>query len=133
MNTEPRRQAANLSRRDVPTTPGAYAWYRDGEAVYAGRAIGADGLRERVWSTHLKRGRDLSRSSFRRNVCDLLGIAPTTTTRIRPSVMTPEEVEPVNVWIRECSVAWIECGSVTEARRLEKALLEEWMPPLSRR
>jgi hypothetical protein len=133
MDRQLRRAARDLSRREVPTSPGVYAWYRDGEAVYAGRAVGADGLRERVWSTHLKRGTDLSRSSFRRNVCELLGVAPTATTRIRPSVMTVEDVEPVNRWIRECAVTWIECTSVADATRLEKELLAEWMPPLSRR
>ena len=133
MHGRPRRAATGLVRHDVPTSPGVYAWYRNGEPVYSGRAIGADGLRDRVWSNHLKTGNDLTRSSFRRNVCAYLGIAPTTKTTIRPTVLTANDVEPVNRWIRECEVAWIECASASEAEELERSLHHEWTPPLSRR
>ena len=104
MNGEPRRPAAVLVGRDVPTSPGVYAWYREGKPVYSGRALGAEGLRGRVWKYHLKTGNDLSRSSFRRNVCEHLDIAPTSRTTLRPTVLTATEVEPVNSWIRECDV-----------------------------
>ena len=133
MNSQLRHRAAELSRPDVPTMLGVYAWYRDGVPVYSGRAIGEAGLQERIWGNHLKRGTDLSRSSFRRNVCEHLGIAPTSRTRLRPTVLTAEDVEPVNAWIRDCEVAWIACVSSTEAARLEQTLHGEWMPPLSRR
>ena len=133
MNSQPRRTAASLTRKDVPTRPGVYAWYRDGEAVYSGRALGGDGLHGRIWKNQLRTGDDLSRSSFRRNVCEHLGVAPTSRTTIRPTVMTAADIEPVNRWISECEVAWIECQSASEAEALEKALHAEWMPPLSRR
>ena len=48
MNGQPRRAADQLVRADVPTSPGVYAWYREGKPVYSGRAIGAGGLRARV-------------------------------------------------------------------------------------
>lgn len=133
MNSQPRHAAAALTGKDVPTGPGVYAWYSEGEPVYSGRALGADGLHGRVWKNHLKTGSDLSRSSFRRNVCEHLGIAPTSRTTVRPTVITATEVAPVNAWIRGCEVAWIECQSASEAAALEKALHAEWMPPLSRR
>jgi hypothetical protein len=133
MNSQPRRTAGSIVRKDVPTRHGVYAWYRDGKAVYSGRALGADGLHGRIWKYHLRKSADLSRSSFRRNVCEHLGIAPTSRTTIRPTVMTASEIEPVNRWISECEVAWIECESADEAEALEKALHAEWMPPLSRR
>jgi hypothetical protein len=133
MNAQPRHAADQLSRREVPTKPGVYAWYRHGNPVYSGRALGEKGLQGRVWDNHLKTGNDLSRSSFRRNVCEHLGIAPTSRTTVRPTVMTVAEVEPVKRWIRECAVAWIECKTAAEAEGLEKSLLGEWMPPLSRR
>ena len=133
MNDQLRHTAASLTGKDVPTRPGVYAWYRDGEAVYSGRALGGDGLRGRIWKNHMTTGHDLSRSSFRRNVCEHLGIAPTSKTTVRPTVMTATEIEPVNRWIRECEVAWIECHSASEAEALERALHAEWMPPLSRR
>jgi hypothetical protein len=133
MHSQPRRLAGRLSGKDVPLSPGVYAWYRDGEPVYSGRALGKGGLRGRVWGNHLKPGADLSRSSFRRNVCEYLGVAPTSKTRVRPTLMTEDDVEPINQWIRDCEVAWIECGSEAEAKALETALHAEWMPPLSRR
>lgn len=79
------------------------------------------------------RGPDLSRSSFRRNVCDHLGIADTTVTKARPTRLTADDVEPVNAWIRECEVAWVEFDTVDEAKDFERKLLAEWMPQLSRR
>lgn len=133
MDERPRRLAAELTGADLPTSPGVYAWYRDGEPVYSGRAIGRDGLKGRVWGNHLKTGHDLSRSSFRRNVCEHLGIAPVATTKIRPTAMTPDNVVPVNTWIRECEVAWIEFPSGTEAAHFEKSLHAEWLPPMSKR
>lgn len=131
MNGRPRRAAASLTGKDVPTGPGVYAWYRQGEPVYSGRALGGDGLHGRIWKNHLKTGNDLSRSSFRRNVCEHLGIAPMSKTTVRPTLMTAADIEPVNRWIREREVAWIECQSASEAEAHEKALHAEWMPPLS--
>jgi hypothetical protein len=133
MNGQPRHAAAELKSSDVPETVGVYAWYHDGEPIYAGRAIGVEGLHGRVWKDHLAKGPDLSRSSFRRNVCDHLGIADTTVTKSRPTRLTADDVEPVNRWILGCEVAWIEFVTVKEARDFEKRLLVEWMPPLSRR
>lgn len=133
MDSRPRRPAAGLLRSDIPAVPGVYAWYQDGAAVYSGRAIGKDGLRARIWENHLKTGTDLSRSSFRRNVCEHLNIAPRSITRVRPTSMSPEDVAPVNEWIRRCQVAWIELVVDGEAARFERALHDEWTPPLSKR
>ena len=133
MDDVPRHAAARLSERDVPAAPGVYAWYRDSAPVYSGRATGRKGLRTRIWHEQLKTGSDLSYSSFRRDVCAFLGVAPTIRTKVRPTVMTAVEVEVVNQWILGCEVAWIECISPAEAERLEQLLHAEWMPPLSRR
>lgn len=103
MNDRPRRSARSLSGSDVPTSPGVYAWYRDGTPIYVGRAIGRDGLRGRVWKNHLQTGNDLSRSSFRRNVCEHLGIAPTSKTTIRPTVMTVPVNDPMLSLLRHPS------------------------------
>lgn len=116
-----------------PTSPGVYAWYRDGEPIYSGRAIGKTGLQGRIWGNHLKVGNDLSRSSFRRNVCDYLGIASTSTTALRPTRMTAEDIAPVNAWIRECSIAWIDFAFDAGAANFERTLHADWMPPLSKR
>lgn len=133
LNARPRRLGSSLTAADVPKNLGVYAWYRDGQPIYAGRAVGANGLHGRVWKDHLAKGPDLSRSSFRRNVCEHLGIADTTVSRIRPTRLSSIDVEPVNVWIRECEVAWLEFDTADEASDYEVSLLAEWMPPLSRR
>lgn len=46
--------------------------------------------------------------------------------------MTQEQVEHVNVWVRECEVAWVECESGEDACRLEAELRAEFLPPLNR-
>ena len=81
----------------------------------------------------MAKGPDLTRSSFRRNVGEHLGIANTTVSRIRPTRLSATEVEPINAWIRDCEVAWIEFDSVEGAKGYELGLLAEWMPPLSRK
>jgi hypothetical protein len=42
--------------------------------------------------------------------------------------MTPEDVTPVNAWIRDCQVAWIVFASDAEAADFERMLHAEWMP-----
>ena len=134
-----RHRTDTLAGRDVPTSVGVYVWIRDGSPVYSGRAIGADGLRERIWRNHLAKSPDLSRSSFRRNVCALLGIADTSVTSIRPTRLTEEDVAPVNDWTRQCEVAWRvfdtgdRAADEKAAKRFEEDLHLEWRPPLSRR
>lgn len=44
MSGQPRRAAASLTGKAVPSHAGVYAWYHQGEPVYSGRALGADGL-----------------------------------------------------------------------------------------
>lgn len=129
----PRRPVMTLSRDDLPTAPGVYVWFRQGEPVYSGVAAGSGGLRARVGRYHLATGPDLSRSSFRRNVCEHLGVATVARAKERPSVLAAADVEPVNAWVRMCEIAWIECPSPEEAKALERALHREWLPPLSRR
>lgn len=64
-------------------------------------------------------------------MCQHFGIAPTTKTTLRPTVMTAAGIEPVIQWIRECEVAWIECQSASEAEAFGRALHAEWMSPPS--
>ena len=60
----------------IPQGPGVYAWFRSGEPIYAGKASGSGGLRERL-GKHLGVGLDLSRSSLRRNVAEHVLNIPT--------------------------------------------------------
>lgn len=139
MKALPRYAAWTLKSGDVPRTVGVYVFFRHGFPVYSGRAVGATGVHGRVWSFHLATTHDLSRSSFRRNVCEELGIADTGVTKQRPPVLTADDVEPVNRWIRECQVAWRlfdtgnRGGDVGAAKSFEVRLHREWLPPLSKR
>lgn len=127
---EQRHPAGGLRRADVPAAPGVYVWFRDGQPVYAGRALGR--LKGRI-STHLGRDLDLSRSSLRRNVADVLLAVPTSVSRHRPSIMEPVQVDRVNAWISDLEVAWLVLTDAQEARSFESHILTEWKPPLNRR
>ena len=128
----PRVLVPEIEVRSVPESPGVYAWFRSSEPIYAGKASGGGGLRERV-GKHLGVGPDLSRSSLRRSVAEhILGV-PTSVSRQRPSVMTSEQVSEVNDWIRELEVTWLEFPTPRDAVEFERELLREWMPLLSKR
>jgi len=47
--------------------------------------------------------------------------------------MTVEHVGHVNAWICQLDVTWIELESAEAAKRYERSLLAEWLPPLSKR
>lgn len=129
MDAQPRLRASVLRAIDVPTSPGVYAWYRRGRAVYVGKA---NGLRDRAWTSHLGQSRTLGRSAFRRNVAEHLGFGAANDIkekRVRP---TPEQLAEVRAWIVGCSVAWIECETGAAAKRLEGDMKLEWLPPLTR-
>lgn len=131
MLQQPRLSARTITRADIPTSPGVYAWFRDGEPVYVGRAKAKGGLRKRLAGNHLKVGPDLSKSAFRRNVCESIGVADTSITRFQP--LTAAQTETVNAWVAGCEVAWIECSTPEEAATLETDLKYEWKPPLTKR
>lgn len=59
--------AANLSAKGIPSVPGVYVWFREGEPIYVGEACGSEGLKGRL-RAHLASGVDLSRSSLRASV-----------------------------------------------------------------
>jgi hypothetical protein len=128
----PRARVPEIEIRSVPDSPGVYAWFKSSEPIYAGKASGGGGLRERV-GKHLEFGPDLSRSSLRRNVAEHVLNVPTSVSRQRPSVMTSDQVSQINEWIRELEVTWLEFPTPGEAVAFERELLREWMPPLSKR
>ncbi|CAN5613952.1 hypothetical protein BH24ACT14_BH24ACT14_03480 [soil metagenome] len=119
--------------RGHPDDPGVYAFYRDGTPVYVGVATRAGGLQRRLQREHLNTGHDLSRSAFRRNVAEHLGVATVAQAKQRPSVMTDEQVDAVNAWVAGCQVAWMETSSGKQAGQLEKELKSERRPPLTKR
>jgi hypothetical protein len=127
-----RRYPPGLRHRDIPKAPGVYIWFRDNKPVYAGRAVGAGGLQERL-GKHLATGLDLSRSTLRATIASqTLGIERSAA-RSRPTTMTAEQIAVVNDWLTGCELGWIECPTVEEAVALEDKLLREWRPPLNLR
>lgn len=123
-----RRRAGDLPLADAPREPGVYAWFRDGQCVYVGKA---SDLRQRL-GTHLRTSIDLSRSTLRATVAEReLGVSRTTA-RARPSVMTPEQVAVVNRWLADCDIAWITCPSPLAAAELERHLRRGRLPVLNR-
>lgn len=123
-----RRAVETTSVSSIPRAPGVYFWFRNDECVYVGMA---SSLRQRL-GTHLRSTVDLSRSTLRASVAvQELGITRHTA-RQRPSVMTAEEVEVVNRWLRGCELTWIECDSRNAADELERALRAEHLPRLNR-
>jgi len=130
MNKQPRREVGRLKSADIPSGPGVYAWYEDGEPIYVGKG---EDLQDRIWRRHLRKGRSLKSSALRRNVAEDLGIGSAgdiTTGRCRP---TAEQVTQVNARIWAFAIAWIRCGSHGDAVNLESRMKEEWMPPLTKR
>lgn len=127
-----RLPAANLSAKGIPSVPGVYVWFREGEPIFLGEACGSEGLKGRL-RAHLASGVDLSRSTLRASVAvQELGISRAYA-RTRPGVVTQEQVNLVNHWLRACEVGWIPCKSAATAHVLEKRLRAEWLPPLNRR
>ena len=119
-----------IPSREFPAEPGVYIWFREGQPVYVGKALGANGLRGRLRS-HFDQGTDFSRSTFRASVAAAqLGI-PRSVVRQRPSVMTPAQTAVANEWLAGCEVGWLVCASAREAHNLEDALRAEWLPALN--
>ena len=102
MCARPRVSYANAD--PLPAEPGVYAWFRDGQPVYAGVETGRQGLRGRL-RKYRSQGNDLSRSSLRRNMAEhLLGL-PITVSHRRPSQVLTDQVNVVNDWLATCQVA----------------------------
>jgi hypothetical protein len=116
----------------IPREPGIYAWFRDGQPVYSGKATGSGGLAGRL-AYHLATGVDLSRSSFRRNVAEQFVGLPTAFTRLRPPRVTLEQAAAVTSWLAACELTWQIHPSAALAVAAETALHREWLPPLSKR
>lgn len=131
MNSAQRYPARDLRREDVPVGPGVYAWYRNVQPVYVGKATGGEGLRQRAWGNHMGTGRGgMSGSAFRRNVAEHLGFGAAATIKADPSTLAASQVDAVNTWIRECELGWLETDAAVD---LERRLKREYMPPLTKR
>jgi hypothetical protein len=129
MDAAPRRHASAVTREFIPIEPGVYAWYRDGERIYVGKA---DSLRARVFGSHLSASRSLTGSAFRRNVAEHLGIASSGRIKSRTVVLAEEQLAAVSAWIMSCKVAWLTCATKDEAVELETRLKAEFKPPLTK-
>lgn len=130
MDAAPRHVPATLTRDVVPDEPGVYAWYRDEQRMYVGKA---DSLRERVWGNHLGRSRALTSSAFRRNVAEHLGLGTSAELKVRAIELTDAQLDAVRAWIASCGVSWLVCATGADALALETALKAEFKPELTKR
>jgi excinuclease UvrABC nuclease subunit len=129
MNRQARRLASTVSAKQLPKDPGVYAWYRNGQRIYVGKATS---LQTRVGRNHLGKGRSLGTSAFRRNVAEHLGLGFAAEIKDGRRVFDVQEILLINTWIGACEVAWIVCGSEADACKLEDSLKEEFLPPLTK-
>lgn len=129
MDAAPRHAPSGLMRDAVPDEPGVYAWYRDGQRTYVGKA---DSLRSRVWGNHLRQSRALTSSAFRRNVAERLGFGTSAQIKSRAIELTDEQLAAVHAWIVSCEVTWLVCATKAEALELETTLKVEFKPPLTK-
>lgn len=125
----PARSVSALRLADVPTDSGVYLWRHEGRIAYVGKA---KSLRKRAWSSHLGGGASLGSSSLRRNVAEFLLGIPTIETIKGRRKLTPDEVDAVRGWLRECEISWQVVPTPDDAADLEDALRAVWWPPLNR-
>ena len=126
----PRHNPASLSKADIPVSSGVYAWYRNGQAIYVGKATS---LRSRTWSQHLGGSRSLHTSAFRRNVAEHLGCGAAKDIYLGLVRLDEGQLRAVRDWIQGCQVSWSECSSHSEAVELEASLKAEFLPVLTKR
>lgn len=129
MDAMRRRPMIKLEASDIPTLPGVYTLYRDGKAVYVGKA---KSLRQRIWRNHSGRGRSMSSSAMRRNVAQHLGFGSANDIKLGVLRLAEEQVAAVRGWMDGCEIAWIECADESAAVALEKGLKAETVPPLTK-
>lgn len=129
MRLAPRRPARDVLLMEVPSGPGVYTWWRDGEPVYVGEAKVS--LRRRL-RAHLGTGPDLSRSTLRRSIALAELDIPRATSSARPARVSQADADVVAAWLRGCELSWVECATGAEAHALEAALRAEHLPPLNR-
>lgn len=130
MDEQPRRSMVELQAVEIPESPGVYALYRGGEQMYVGKA---DCLHDRTWKNHSGRGTVMTSSAMRRNIAEFLRIATAADIKARRYQLTAEEVTAVRVWLDACEIAWVECATKADAKRLEDDSKAEYKPPLTKR
>ena len=130
MNNAVKHCVADVVAGMLPAAPGVYAWYRDGQRQYVGRATS---LRARLWKNHLSQSRSLTNSALRRNVAQWLGFATTAALKRREITLTADQLGRVHRWVRSCELAWLICDSARDAIELEAQLRKEFLPPLNQR
>lgn len=129
MNQQTRHRVSELAETMISAKPGVYALYREGDAVYVGKATS---LQSRLWGNHFRKGVSMTNSALRRNVAQHLAIAAAADIKARRYQPTAADALRVSDWIRECDVAWIDCDTEAAAVVLEGALKLERKPPLTK-
>ena len=129
MDARPRRAVPSIAQPDIPSEAGVYAFYRDGKAIYVGKA---GSLRIRLWRYQLGHGQSLTGAAFRRNVAEWIGISTAAAIKRRAYQPDDAELAAIRAFIEECEIAWIAQPSDGAATDLEARMKAEWKPPLTR-
>jgi hypothetical protein len=130
MDGQPRLSLGMLKDDDIPSDPGVYALYRDGDRMYVGKAAC---LRNRIWRNHCGRGAVMTGSALRRNLAEHLGIATAAEIKARRYQPTSWELHRVRQWLEMCEIAWRTSDSHADAIDLEIGMKREHMPMLTKR
>jgi hypothetical protein len=125
-----RHQPSMLVLDAVPDKPGVYAWYRNAQRMYVGKA---DSLRDRVYGNHLGQSKAPTGSAFRRNVAEYLGFGSSAAIKKREIKLTADQLIAIRAWILSCEVSWLTCATKAAAIKLETKLKVEFKPPLTKR
>ena len=104
-----------LRKTDIPDAAGVYAFYRDGERMYGGKA---SILSDRIWNNHCGRGAVMTSSAPRRDIAQQLNILTSADINTRRYQPNSDEVATIRLWLDVCEVAWLECGSPLAAEQL---------------
>jgi hypothetical protein len=128
MDAQSRFQASGLRKSEIPSRPGVYAWYRNAQPEYVGKAAR---LQDRI-GRHLGRDKGMAGSALRRNIAESLGISHPALIKSGAYRCNDEELAQVRAFIEECEVTWVICRSASEALMFEGHIKCEWLPPLTK-
>ncbi len=128
MHARPRRSVRELTKTHIPEDPGVYVWYRDGVAIYVGKA---DRLRTGALAQAPRPRTRETGSAFRRNVAQELDIADANDIRTKAHEPTAGEAQAVRRSPRTARSRG-STDTKADALRLESRMKRAWRPRLTR-
>ncbi|RIJ76945.1 hypothetical protein D1871_08140 [Nakamurella silvestris] len=127
MRLLPRISTSVLATAEIPSGPGVFVWFRNGEPVQVGKATGPGGLRRQLQPPTGAEPDD-GASRWERAGHRITTFGREQLAAIRRSVGSRTQAERVESFIAESSVAWLEMSDTTTTRAAWKALMTDWQP-----